>query len=317
MLKASGISLTICLTLGAFRQTVAPLHDGAIWVPALVESKSGKIAYGLSVDDFTIRDNGIEQQIILQSALGAQPISLLLVIQTGRNSASELAKISRLPDLLDSLLTSPQDQVGIITFDSSPHSLQTFTANPDIITSSFASISPGNSASALFDAMQMAIESLRNTTPENQKVIVLISGEHDHGSVGSDAGALIRKLSSSNASVYSLSFRPGKTEVLGKLRSLNPLAMTGGAMQRNAAEELAQLTGGDFFRYNSERDFEDRIGDIANHIHNRYNLAIQPSNPRPGFHSLQVEVRQPRVNIVSVREGYWVPGENRGGGEPE
>jgi hypothetical protein len=110
-----------------------------------------------------------------------------------------------------------------------------------------------------------------------------------------------------------LSFTPARTEVFGKLRSLNPLAMTGGAMQRNSGEALAQLTGGDFFRFNNERDFEDRIGDVASDIHNRYNLAIQPSNPRPGFHSLQVEVRKSKVDIVSVREGYWASDESRFG----
>jgi hypothetical protein len=217
----AGVSWADCCTASS----------GAVWVPALVESKSGKIAYGLSVSDFSIKDNGVEQQIVLQSDLGAQPISLLFVIQTGHNSADELAKISRLPDLIDSILTSPQDQIAIVTFDSSPHLLQAFTANSDAISTPFASISPENSASSLLDAMQMAISSFRKAAPGNQKVIVLISAGHDHGSVGSDAGSLLRGVSSSNVSVYSLSFRPGKTEIFGKLRSLNPLAMTGSAMQ--------------------------------------------------------------------------------------
>jgi von Willebrand factor type A domain len=192
MLKGSWVSLAMCLTLGSYGQTIAPINSGTVWVPTLVESKSGKIAYGLSVGDFSIKDNGIEQQIILQSDMGAQPISLLFVIQTGHNVAAQLGKLSRLPDLLDSILTSPQDQIAIVTFDSSPHFLQAFTANSDTVSSSFASISPGNSAAALFDAMHMAISSLRRAAPENQKVIILISGEQDHGSVGSDAGSLIR-----------------------------------------------------------------------------------------------------------------------------
>jgi len=313
MLKGSWVSLTMCLTLGTYGQTVAPLHGGTVWIPALVEAKSGKIAYGLSVDDFSVKDNGIEQQIVLQSDIGAQPMSLVFVIQTGNNSAAQLGKISRLPDLLDSILTDPQDQIAILTFDSSPHFLQAFTTNTEAISSSFAAISPGNSAVALFDAMHMAIISLSKAAPENHKVIVLISGEHDHGSVGSDAGSLIREISSSNVSVYSLSFTPGRREILGKLRSLNPLAMMRSAMQRNAGEAMAQLTGGDAFRYDSERDFEDRIGDIGNHIHNRYNLAFLPSNPRPGFHSLEVDVRQLKVNIVSTREGYWASDDSRFG----
>jgi hypothetical protein len=145
--------------------------------------------------------------------------------------------------------------------------------------------------------MQMAIIAFRKAAPGNQKVIVLISGEHDHGSVGSDAGSLIREVSSSNASVYSLSFRPGKTEIFGKLRSFNPLAMTGGAMQRNAPEALAQLTGGDFFRYNSERDFEDRIGDIDSHIHNRCSALKEPGLPR------MTEVISSGMRIVDSNSG--------------
>ena len=39
-------------------------------VPALIESKSGEIAYGLSVDNFSIKDNGIEQQVDVESDAG-------------------------------------------------------------------------------------------------------------------------------------------------------------------------------------------------------------------------------------------------------
>jgi len=44
-----------------------------IVVPAVVESKSGEIAYGLSVDSFSIKDNGIEQRVHMESDPGAQP----------------------------------------------------------------------------------------------------------------------------------------------------------------------------------------------------------------------------------------------------
>jgi VWFA-related protein len=311
MFKRSCFGAVMCLTLGSFEQTVAPIRNGTtVWVPALVESKSEKIAYDLSADDFSIKDDGVEQRITLEKDTDAQPIALLLVIQTGQNVTAQLAEIARLPDLLDSILTNPQDQVAIVTFDSTPYLLQEFTTNKDTVASSLASIAPGNTGAALFDAVHTAINSFHKAAPGNRRVIVLISGEHDHGSVGSDTGSLIRDVASSNTSIYSLSFRPGKKEIFAKLRSLNPLAMTGSAMQKNAGEALAQLSGGDFFRFDNERDFEDRIGDIANHIHNRYNLAFQPNNPRPGFHSLRVDVRQSKVNVVSARSGYWVSAES-------
>jgi VWFA-related protein len=208
-----------------------------------------------------------------------------------------------LDDLLDSILTSPSDQVAIITFDSRVHILQDFTSRSKPISSSLA---PGDAGSALFDAVHLALTSLRTASEGNRKVILLISSAHDHGSNAPDTGLLIRDVSSSDASIYSFSFSADRTELLGKLRSLNPLAMTAGAMRKNAPEALAQLTGGEYFRFDSQKNFEDHVSEAANHLHNRYSLFFQPNDPRPGFHSLQVEVRRSKVNVVSARQGYWL-----------
>jgi VWFA-related protein len=318
MLRAAWFGVAICLTIGVYGQTTAPVHNGTmVMVPALVESKSGEIAYGLSADDFSIKDDGVQQRISLENDSDIKPISLLLVIQTGHNISPQLGKISRLPDLLDSILTNPQDQAAILTFDGSPRLLQGFTADQNAISAALSSVTPGNSGAALFDAMHLAIRSFEKAAPNSQEVIVLISGEHDHGSAASDTGSLIREIASTNISVYSISLRPGKREFFGKIRSLNPLGMAGNAMQKNAGQALADLTGGDFFRFDSERDFEDRMSDIARHIHNRYSLTFQPDNARPGLHSLEVEVQQSKVNVVAARSGYWASSEHNTGGSPE
>jgi VWFA-related protein len=311
LFRRSCIAVTIFLALTARGQTAAPTYHGmTVSVPTLVKEESGDIAYGLSGADFTIKDNGVEQRVSMDRGPDAQPISLMLVIQTGHNAKTQLAKISRLADLLDSILTNPQDQTAIVTFDSSPHLLQPFTTDQGAISSVLSSITSGNSASALFDAMNLAVLTLRKTPANSQKVIVLISGEHDHGSVGSDGGSLIQAVASTNASVYAISFRPGKTEIFAKLRTLNPFEMTSSAMQKNAGQALADLTGGDFSRFGSEREFEQRMGEVADHLHNQYSLVFQPDNPSPGLHSLTVEVPRLKVSVVSARGGYWV--ENNG-----
>ena len=308
MFRRTWFLIAISLTLRAYGQATTPVHDGmTVRVPALVESRSGEIAYGLSAADFTIRDDGTPQRISLDRDFAPRPLSLILVIQTGHGAKSQLSKITRLPDLLDGLLTNRQDQTAVVTFDSSPRLLQAFTTNQDTISAALSSISGGNSGAALFDAMHLAVLELGKAAPNTQKLIVLISGEHDHGSVGVDAGSLIREIASMNASTYVLSFNSGKTEIFGGLGSLNPLALTGTAMQKNPSQTLAQMTGGDFFRFANEREFESRMGDIENHVHNRYNFVFQPSTPRPGLHSLEVESREQKINVVAARRMYWVP----------
>jgi VWFA-related protein len=314
MCRELWFGLAICGTVLCYGQSRTPTHEEAtILVPALVESKSGEIAYGLSANNFSIKDDGIEQRVDLEHDPGVQPLSLLLVIQTGHNAAAQLNKIARLDDLLDSILTSPRDQVGIITFDGRPRFVQDFTTDSEAVTNSLSAIESGNTNSALFDAIHMAVAALRTTPSNSRHVILLISGEHDHGSNASDTASLIRDVSSSDSSIYSLSFRPDRKELISKLWSLNPLAMTASSLQRNAAEGLAQLTGGDFYRFDSEKSFEDKVSVAASHIHNRYSLTFRPTSPQPGFHSLQVEVRHAKANVVSARSGYWLSAPNASG----
>jgi VWFA-related protein len=309
----------ICFVLHVFGQTgTRPAKTRIVPVPALVEVRPGQIAYDLSASDFSIKDDGVEQQVALGDA-SLQPRSLLLVIQTGHNAAAQLGKIEHLDDLLDSILTGPADQVGIVTFDSRPHVLQDFTVNSEAVSHSLTSIAPGDTGAALFDALNASVAMFGKAPAANRRVILLISGQHDHGSIAASAAPLIRSISLANVSVYGLTFTAPRKDLLGKLGSLNPLAMTANAMQRNAAEALAQLTGGDFYRFDTEKSFEDRVGAMAKHIHNGYCLTFQPNHPAPGFHSLQVGVRRSKTTIVAARSGYWFSAEDdtSGGAEPQ
>jgi len=266
-------------------QTVSPYpHAQTISVPVLVELKRGELVYGLTSDDFSIRDNGVEQRISLDSDSDIRPLSLVIVIQTSQNAAPQVATIAGLSGLLDGILTNPLDEVSIITFDRSPHTIQRFTADTESIANAIATITPGNAGAALFDTVNLAVVSLSKTSPTSHRVILLISRDHDHGSVASNPGSLLRDIAGSNASVYSLLLATGGKDVFTKLKSLNTLTFAANGMQRNAGETLAHLTGGEFYRFGTERQFEDRITEIANHIRNRYSLTFRPSNPVPGFH---------------------------------
>jgi VWFA-related protein len=306
--------LLFVITFMMFRTAVGQTVGGypnaqPISVPVLVESKRGEIVYGLSSDDFSVRDNGIEQRISLDADSDIRPLSLVIVLQTDHNAAGQLPAVAGLSGLLDGILTNPLDEVSIVTFDSSPHTIQAFTADTEAIANAIAiaAITPGNAGAALFDTVDLAVTSLNKTSPASHRVILLISRDHDHGSVGSNAGSVLRDVAASNTSIYSLSSAAGgKDDFFTKLRSLNPLVITASGMQRNAGETLARLTGGDFYRFDTQRQFEDHIAEIASHIRNRYSLTFRPSNPAPGFHSLQIALSSSKANVVASRTAYWV-----------
>jgi Ca-activated chloride channel family protein len=289
--------------------------SGLVTVPVLVETNSGELAYDLAGSDFVIKDNGLKQRTTLNGAMERTPLSLVLVIQTGHGGAAQLQTTTHVNGLLDTALAGPDDQIAIIGFDGRPEVLQQFTSDSGEITSTLVSITAGDSGAALFDGMHLALGLLQAEPKSNRKMILLVSGEHDHGSNASDIGSLVRDISASDVSVYSLCFRAGRKSLLEKLGSLNPMAALSNAVQENAAEALAQMTGGEFYRFDSKKEFEDRSIEIASHINNRYELSFHPSDPKPGFHSLQVEVNDSRMNVIAARSGYWVPDPGRREGQ--
>jgi VWFA-related protein len=282
-----------------------------ITVPVLVETKSGEFAYDLLQSDFSIKDHGVKQRTALNRVMERKPLSLVLVIQTGQVGAAQLATSTHINGLLDSALTGPEDQVAIIGFDICPQILQRFASDSGDISNTLAAIAAGNSGAALFDGMHLALGLLQAAPKSNRKMIVLVSGDHDHGSNASDIGSLIRGVSASEVSIYSLCFRAGRRGLINMLGSLNPMAMMSNAVQKNAAEALAQMTGGEFYRFASKNRFEDRSIELANHMNSRYELSCRPSDPQPGFHSLRVGVNYPTTNVVAARTGYWVPDPER------
>jgi hypothetical protein len=302
---------------GLFGQAIAPdQKPKPLRVPALVEEKSGDIAFDLSAANFSIEDNGLPQIVHLEADADARPVSLCLVIQTGHLASAQADKIARLGDLLGSVLTGPTDQVAVITFGNRPRLALNFAASSDAALPAANSDDSREPGAAVFDALHMAINVLDRVPAANSRVILLISGEHDHGSYAPDAASLTHDILSRNLSIYSLSFSSVRKEALHGLSSMNPLAMGADAMQRNVPQTVSGLTGGDFYHFDSERNFEDDLEKIADHIHNRYNLTFVPSNPGPGLHSLRVDMQGVKANVIAARKGYWISDSNGSNGAP-
>ncbi len=78
------------------------------------------------------------------------------------------------------------------------------------------------------------------------------------------------------------------------------------ALRTNAAEAVAQLTGGEFFRFHNAKDLKPGLIAASNDVPNYYWLSFRPTSLTPGIHALHVEIRnRPRV-ILKSRAEYWM-----------
>jgi hypothetical protein len=69
------------------------------------------------------------------------------------------------------------------------------------------------------------------------------------------------------------------------------------------------MTGGEYKLFTTREGFEGRMVDFNNHLHSRYILSFAPQEPHPGFHQIQVRLKQASPGtIILSRTSYWAIG---------
>jgi hypothetical protein len=98
---------------------------------------------------------------------------------------------------------------------------------------------------------------------------------------------------------------------------MKPLVMAVNGLRKNAADAVAEMTGGEYATFTNKRVFDKRMDTLAGDDHNRYLLSFQPVNPKPGLHAIKVRLRNSECTcVVTARSMYWAiakPGQSETG----
>lgn len=182
-----------------------------VLVPTLVTTKSGEPVFTLSASDFAVTDDGAPQKITVEDN-GAQPLALVVAVETGGAGARQLALERPLASMLDDVIGAVPHQVAIVTFDSAPHLALDFTSNLDAAGAALASLQPGDDRAAILDALSFSVDLLRRAPPQSRRAVLLVSETQDHGSYGNLEDAL-RAISDTNTAIYTLSFSSTRSQM--------------------------------------------------------------------------------------------------------
>ncbi len=307
--------ILFCIGLASFtspfraQQITLRVRSNIVFVPTLVEAKSGEPVFNLAARDFSVKDNGVQQKIRLDPGTDQAPMSIVVLIQTGGSAVREFHKMVGLPAMLEALAGDTRHRIAVVAFDSLPSTLLDFSNNPNAVHRAVYSIQPGDDGAAIFDSVWYAVDMLQEEPQQNQRVIVLLSETRDHGS-RTPIQEVVRKIGSSDVVVYSLAFSPAHADLFDFSRDpdfglLPLLHLAASALHKNAAAAIPQMTGGQYLRFNGGKQLDSQLGMLANQVHNRYILSFQPSHPAPGLHQLSVELKQPLQARVLARTSYW------------
>ena len=328
-LRDTGISLLVVLNLlvlillgGIARpqETTLRSQSNVVLIPALVKDRQGGIVYGLQVSDFIVEDDGIEQAARLDEAPEGQPISLVVAIQRGRRAAYEFPRMQGLKSMLDPLFARGTARVALVEFDSQVEITRNFTQDASLVEDDLRNLQPGDGGAVILDAVDSAVNLLKQEPEDRLRVLLLISETRDHGSHGK-INDTVAAIGQSNAVMYALAFSPALSNILDTGRGTNKNEMHNGidfidllnrtarAMKKNVPSTIASMTGGEYELFATRKKFEVRMNDFTNHLHSRYLLSFAPKNPHPGLHQIRVRLRaQSKDGAVLARSSYWAGG---------
>nr|WP_255460973.1 VWA domain-containing protein [Edaphobacter sp. 4G125] len=298
-----------------------------VLVPALVQSAAKETVYSLHANDFFLTDKGVPQKLTLDEET-RQPLSLVVLMQTGGAAPREFDKYRGLETVLASMLGGAPNQVSIVNFDSKPEAASPFTSDITQWTDAINHPDPGDSGAAIMDGLKFALNLLAQQPANHRRIILLLSQPQDSGSK-TTAKEIARITGETNTTIYSLVFSPQQTRLKNAWKEIGgdnkpitlpngtysayfhlsePLNMVIDAMKKDIATEVATLSGGETVKFGNQGELENQLMTIDNHIRNRYILSFTPTSSEVGFHPIQVRLPQyPSLN-VSARTGYWLSG---------
>lgn len=90
------------------------------------------------------------------------------------------------------------------------------------------------------------------------------------------------------------------------LRALKMMEILGtNNLRRNVPETVARLTGGEYYKFSDAKGIQRSLQTLSNHIPNRYILSFHPQSPHPGFHYVNLRLREYDHLTVAARNSYW------------
>ena len=82
------------------------------------------------------------------------------------------------------------------------------------------------------------------------------------------------------------------------------------ALRNKTAESIADLAGGEFFRFHDAKDLKAHLIEVSNDVPNYYVLSFRPTSLTPGLHALHVETKVGSHLVLKARREYWIDEDN-------
>ena len=276
----------VAATLAAAPQSPPVFGAGveSVYVDVFV-TRDGAPVTGLEASQFELKDDGRPQRPELL-AVESLPLTTIHVFDTSDSvRGPRLAAVRAAAGaVLDGL--RPQDEAGLIAFSDQVRWLARPTADKDALRRALSALSAAG-PTAVWDGLSAAMTVL----PTASRALVVVFSDGEDNMSWLDAGQVRAQAALSNALVQVVGVSSGWP--MGEPAYVQDL------------REIAQLTGGRFWRADSSARLGEAFRGIIEAMNTRYVLRYDPGpDAKSGWHRIEVRVKGVKAD-VRARHGYW------------
>jgi len=291
-LSAALLALLI-FSSGLFGQTedeVLTVDSSTVLLNATILDNSGKSVTGLKREQFSVFENGVQQQISYFSA-AETPFAAVILIDTSGSMESRIS-IARAAAINFLTGLRANDSAAIYRFSSKVELIQEFSASQDINESIFEIRADG--MTALNDSIFRAAEELKKR-PEKRRAIIVLSDGEDTSS-GKSADKALKTALDAGALIYTIDMSSMDSNTRQRVQNQGVL--------RNFAEK----SGGKFVATPGGAALRQAFKGIVDELGIQYTLGYEPTNLQKDGKWRALELRVARSNLtIRTRKGYHAP----------
>jgi Ca-activated chloride channel family protein len=267
--------------------------------------RGGRPVGGLSKADFELFDNGV-RQVIERADTDNVPLDAWLVLDVSSSLRGKpLVQLQEVAGAFVAAL-APGDRVGLVTFSHEVLVPQPLTGDRSALRAALGQLQ-ARGGTALYDATYVALQ-LRRPGDTRGVALVLTDGADNASWLTADR--VLEAARRSDVLLYGI----GVNEETPTPRITNePFRLPETAVLPPAFADLPQyrflrglagVSGGAVYDA-SFATLQATFAHVLADIRARYLLAFYPSNPTPGWHTIEVKVGDGR-DEVTARRGYWI-----------
>lgn len=260
-----------------------------------VTDQYNRYVSGLAKKNFTVTDDGLQQDITFFSDSDA-PVSLGILFDVSGSMSGE--KIGKARNALERFINTshPSDEYFLIAFNSRAQLLMDRTRDGEAVLRKLTLVQPRDDT-ALYDAVYLGVE--RVTRGSHQKRAMLIISDGQDNASRYNFGEVRRLLKESDVVTYAVG-------IMDSGDASSSLGMQG----QSFLDEITSVTGGKSFYPQSDVEMDEIFERIALELRHQYSIGYIPKDFQPNgkWRKVKVKVKPPRGLprlTVRSREGYY------------